>query len=167
MRPYALVVLFAATVVAPAAGQDPAPVPERALLRDRIERTFQARAREEMSLTDEQATKLQDATRRTSDRRRALDVENRRLNRALAAEMRPGVAADGRLLRRTLDSIVDLRVAAAQIYRDEQRELATFLSDIQRAQYHVLRERVLNRVETVRAQRAPEVERRPGVRRRP
>jgi hypothetical protein len=163
MRHWPLSVLLALGVSAVAMAQDPAPAPapRREVLRDRIEQTFLARAREEMSLTDEQATKLLAVTRRTSERRRTLESENRRLNQALAREMRPGVAADPRALRRTLDSVVDLRVAVAQVYRDEQRELSSFLSDVQRAQYHVLRERFLARVEDVRVQRAPAARRRP------
>ncbi len=161
MRRWPLLLLVLVSATAPVAAQDLDPAPDRIVLRERIERTFLARVREEMSLTDDQSTKLLELTRRTLERRRGVELENRRLNGALAAEMRPGVAADPRLLRRTLDSIVELRVTAAQIYRDEQRELATFLTDVQRAQYHVLRERFLNRVEAVRTQRAPAARRRP------
>ncbi|HVX90045.1 MAG TPA: Spy/CpxP family protein refolding chaperone [Gemmatimonadales bacterium] len=143
-------------VVAPLSAQDTAVVaPRREALRTRIEQNFLARVKEELSLTDDQSTKLVDVNRRTVEKRRALEAENRRLNTALAAQMRPGVAADPRLLRRTLDSLVDIRVAAAQVYKDEQRELATFLSDVQRAQFYVLRERLLNRMDNVRAARAP------------
>jgi hypothetical protein len=150
------VLLSALTVaVAPLVAQDTAVVaPRREALRTRIEQNFLARVKEELSLSDDQSTKLVDVNRRTVEKRRALEAENRRLNTALAAQMRPGVAADPRLLRRTLDSLVDIRVAAAQVYKDEQRELATFLSDVQRAQFYVLRERLLNRMENVRAARA-------------
>lgn len=123
-------------------------------LRDRIERVFMERAREEMSLTDDQASKLEATSRRMFDRRQAYAAENRRLNEVLTAQMRPGVAGDARVIRTTLDSIVTLRVAAAQLYREEQRDMAAYLTDVQRAQYHLLRERFLTRVEDVRVRRA-------------
>ena len=139
----------------PLAAQDQHDSSQRVVLRDRIEQNFLARAKEELALNDEQSTKLMETTRRTFQRRRTMEMEYRRLNQVLANEMRPGVAADQRVLRRTLDSLVTLRVATAEIYREEQRELAGFLTDVQRAQYHVMRERFLDRVENVRASRAP------------
>lgn len=161
MRSWPLLFLAVTLVVPPAAAQDLDNTPQRTALRERIEQTFLARAREEMSLTDQQSAKLQEVTRRIFRQRRELEATNRRLNAALAREMRPGVAADPRMLRGTLDSLVTLRIASAELYRDEQRELSTFLSEVQRAQFHVLRERLLNRLEDVRAQRAPVARRRP------
>ncbi|MEO6067181.1 MAG: hypothetical protein ABJB33_06125 [Gemmatimonadota bacterium] len=161
MRSLPLVFLAVTLVVPPAAAQDGDNAPQRTALRERIEQTFLARAREEMSLTDQQSAKLQEVTRRIFRQRRELEATNRRLNAALAREMRPGVAADPRMLRGTLDSLVTLRIASAELYRDEQRELSTFLSEVQRAQFHVLRERLLNRLEDVRIQRAPAARRRP------
>lgn len=162
MRSFPLWCLAIAAVTAPLAAQDTAlAAPRREALRNRIEQNFLARVKEELSLTDEQSSKLLDVNRRTVEKRRTIEVANRRLNAALAAEMRPGVAADPRVLRRTLDSLVDLRVATAQLYKDEQRDLSAFLSDVQRAQFHVLRERLLNRMEEAREARAPATRRRP------
>lgn len=156
MRTFPVLVFALAVAAVPLAAQDSAVVaPRREALRSRIEQNFLARVKEDLALTDEQSTKLMDVNRRSVERRRTLEVTNRRLNAALANEMRPGVAADPRILRRTLDSLVDLRVASAQLYKDEQRELSTFLSDVQRAQFHVLRERLLNRMEEAREARAP------------
>lgn len=167
MRPFPMLALALTAAVAPLAAQDTATAaPRREVLRNRIEQNFLARVKEELSLTDQQSTRLLDVNRRSVERRRVIETANRRLNAALAAEMRPGVAADARVLRTTLDSLVDLRVAAAQLYKDEQRELATFLSDVQRAQFHVLRERLLNRMEEAREARAP-APRAPAARRRP
>lgn len=143
-----------------------AAAPQREAIRRRIEQNFLARVQEELALSDAQSTRLVEVNRRSVEKRRALKMENRRLNVTLAAEMRPGVAADARVLRRTLDSLVEIRVASAQLYKEEQRELAGFLSEVQRAQFHVLRERLLNRMEDVRAAR-PAAARPPVQRRRP
>ena len=164
MRPFPLLLLTFAIGVAPLAAQDTDSLPGRTQLRDRIEQAFLDRAREEMSLSEDQVAKLQATSRRMFDRRLALEAENHRLNQVLAEQMRPGVAGDPRTIRTALDSIITIRIAAATLYRDEQRELAGYLTDVQRAQYHLLRERLLARVADVRAQRQ---EQRPFLRRRP
>lgn len=152
--------------VVPLTAQDP-DTARSSLLRDRIEQAFMDRAREQMSLTDDQVTKLQATSRRMFERRQAFAAENRRLNELLAAQMRPGVAGDARVIRSSLDSIVALRVAAAELYRDEQREMSAYLTDVQRAQYHLLRERFLARVEDIRVRRPAPEARRPLMRGRP
>lgn len=158
------VVLLAFTIgAAPLAAQDTV-APGRAELRDRIEQAFLDRAREEMSLSADQVTKLQGTSRRMFERRQALEGENHRLTQVLVEQMRPGVAGDPRVIRTALDSIIAIRIAGATLYREEQRELAGYLTDVQRAQYHLLRERFLARVADVRAQRQ---ELRPYLRRRP
>ncbi|HET7041477.1 MAG TPA: hypothetical protein VFI13_05645 [Gemmatimonadales bacterium] len=168
MRTLAILCVALAAGAAPLAAQGTDTLGGRAYLRDRIEQAFLDRAREEMSLSDDQVAKLQATSRRMFDRRQALQEENRRLTEVLTAQMRPGIAGDPRVIRTTLDSIITLRVSAAQLYREEQRELAGYLTDVQRAQYHLLRERLLARVEAVRAQRMPPARagaRRPGARR--
>jgi len=164
MRPLPILLFTLVVGVAPLAAQGTDSLPGRTQLRDRIEQAFLDRAREEMSLSDDQVTKLQGTSRRMFERRLALEGENHRLTQLLAEQMRPGVAGDPRVIRTALDSIVTIRIAAATLYRDEQRELAGYLTDVQRAQYHLLRERFLARVADVRAQRQ---EQRPFLRRRP
>lgn len=155
MRPLPFLLVALVAGAAPLTAQDPDTLGGRTELRDRIERAFMERAREEMSLSDDQAAKLQATSRRMFERRQALEAENHRLTLLLNDQMRPGVAGDQRVIRTTLDSILTLRVSAAQMYRDEQREMSGYLTDVQRAQYHLLRERFLARVEDVRARRAP------------
>ena len=163
MRTLPILLLVVTAGALPLAAQDADSLPARAQLRDRIEQVFMDRARVEMSLTDDQAAKLQATTRRMFERRQGLEAENRRLTQILESQMRPGIAGDQRLIRTTLDSIITIRIAAAQLYRDEQRDLSGYLTDVQRAQYHLLRERFLARVADVRAQRQD----RPLLRRRP
>lgn len=163
MRVLPFLVCVVAAGAVPLAAQDTDSVAGRQVLRDRIEQVFLDRAREEMSLSADQVTKLQATSRRMFDRRQVFAAENHRLTAVLAAQMRPGIAGDSRVIRSALDSIVAIRVGAAELYRDEQREMSGYLTDVQRAQYHLLRERFLNRVEDVRAQRPM----RPLMRRRP
>jgi hypothetical protein len=140
---------------APLAAQDDLGGPDRTAMQARIERLFLDRAREEMGLDSAGAQRLLTVERRMVERRRAIEAENRRLNADLAAQLRPGVAADADRVARALDSLGTLRVSYAQVFRDEQRELAAFLTPVQRAQFYRLRERLVNRVAELREQRRP------------
>lgn len=148
--------------VVPAAAQTPQRPPradttaagtQRAELQGRIERTFIARANEELGLTEAQSTRLVEVERRIADRRRLIERETRRLNEALANELRPGIAANERVVTASLDSLGVLRVGYAQVFRDEQRELSSFLTPVQRAQFYRMRERMMTRVSEMRGQR--------------
>lgn len=122
-------------------------------MRSRIEQAFVARAKEEMGLSEEQTTKLVATERKMTERRRIIERETRRLNGVLAEQLRPGIAAKDDVVKSSLDSLGTLRVGFAQIFRDEQRELATFLTPVQRAQFYRMRERMMDRVAEVRGER--------------
>jgi hypothetical protein len=85
--------------------------------------------------------------------RRMLEMEEQRLRREVGAELRPGVAADSDRLNRLLDDLVDVRVRYAQSYRDESRDLAKFLTPVQRGQYFMMRERLFDQVREFQRQR--------------
>ncbi|MFI5235526.1 MAG: hypothetical protein ACHQXA_07445 [Gemmatimonadales bacterium] len=126
-----------------------APGDRRAMLQQ-IEEAFLRRANEELGLRPEQTQKLRATAERTFRRRREIETETQRLHRLLAGELRPGIAANQDSVARLTDSLVALRVAYAQVYQDEQAEMTKYLTPVQRAQYYVLRERLLQRVQEVR-----------------
>jgi hypothetical protein len=130
----------------PARAQD-AGDPERASeLRRRIEERFTARVQEDLGLSDQQAEKLRRVTGDYFDQRRGLEAEERRIRAALAGELRPGIAARPQAVSRLTDELLDVKVRYAESYRAESKELAGFLDPVQRAQYFILRERLLDRV---------------------
>jgi hypothetical protein len=51
------------------------------------------------------------------------------------------------------DAMLDLKVRYAQSFKDEIKEMSAYLDPVQRAQFMVLRERLLERVREVREQR--------------
>jgi hypothetical protein len=127
--------------------------PRAEVLRQRIEERFAARVQEELGLTDEQTTKLRSTAREYATRRRELEAQERDLRSALAAQLRPGVAADQNRVADLTAKLVDLKVTYAQSFRDEMREHSKYLSPVQRAQLYVMRERLLQRVQEVRDRR--------------
>ncbi|HWA55657.1 MAG TPA: hypothetical protein VG692_00270 [Gemmatimonadales bacterium] len=115
-------------------------------LRQLIEDRFTARVQEELGLTEQQSLKLRETVGTYFVKRRTLEAEERRLRQALAAELRPGIAANKDNVARLTDQLLDNKVRYVETYRAEIRDLSTFLDPVQRAQFLILRERLLDRV---------------------
>jgi hypothetical protein len=128
--------------------QDPPPDPVRAeRLRQQIEQRFGERMKEELGLTEDQASKVRVILGTLAVRRRALEQEERQLRQALANQLRPGVAANSDSVARLVDALTGHRVAFAQTFRDEMRELSAILNPVQRGQYLMLRDRLMQRAQ--------------------
>ena len=147
--------------------------PERAAqLRQMIDRRFGERLKQDLGLTDEQAARLRGVQASVAERRRVLQVQERELRTALAFQLRPGIAANADSVGRLINALTAQRVAFAQTFQDEMRELAAFLTPVQRGQYLILRDRLMMQVEEMRRdgaiQRAgspaPRIPRRPPAR---
>lgn len=153
--------VMAALVIAlaPAPGrltaQDPmAPGGERVeQLRRQIEDRFAARAQEELGLNDEQFQRLRTTSAQFAAQRRGVEQEERRVRQAMAVQLRPGVAADQDSVARLIDALINVRSAYVATYRDEMKALGSFLNPVQRAQYLILRERLMTLAQEVRAGR--------------
>ena len=125
-------------------------------LRQMIEDRFSERLAVELRLSPEQASRVRAVLATWGAKRRELERDDRRLRRQLNGEMRPGVAANEATVDRLVDGILSSRLAYAQTFKDELKDLTGVLSPIQRAQYVLLRDRLLQRIEEVREQRAEE-----------
>ncbi|MDZ4865235.1 MAG: hypothetical protein SGJ01_17580 [Gemmatimonadota bacterium] len=126
------------------AGIDDPPRAER--LRRLIQERFAARVQEELALSDQQAERMRDVVGNYFLKRRNFDIEERRLRQGLAGELRPGVAANKDNVARYTDQLLDLKVRYAQSYKEEVRDMGAFLDPVQRAQFLLLRERLLDKV---------------------
>ncbi len=136
------------------AAQDTAvagPMAER--LRQQIEDRFGERLSQELGLTDDQSVKVRGILASWAVKRRNLEREERQLRNQLSAAMRPGVAANDQAVTRLVDGVLAGRGAMVQTFRDEMAELGTVLSPVQRAQYLLLRDRLLQRVQELRQER--------------
>jgi len=148
-RILALVSMAALPVVA--AAQDTVADPGRAeQLRLRIEQRFGERLKEELGLTDEQGSRLRVALAALAARRRGMEQDERRMRQALASQLRPGIAANADSVAKLVDALTTHRIAYAQTFKDEMRELSTILNPVQRGQYLMLRDRLMQRAEELR-----------------
>lgn len=119
-------------------------------LRQLIEERFGERLKEELGLTADQTTRLRLSLGGLAVRRRGMELEERGLRQALAAQLRPGIAANADSVARLVDALTNQRVAYAQTFKDEMRELSAILTPVQRGQYLLLRDRLMQRVAELR-----------------
>jgi Spy/CpxP family protein refolding chaperone len=122
-------------------------------LRAQIEQRFSQRVQEELRLTPDQAAKLRASQERFGGQRRTLLRQQMERRRALEDQMQPGVAANADSVRKLMDANQAARAQMLKIEQDEDREMATYLTPVQRARYQQMRERLMGRVMEMRAQR--------------
>ncbi|HKV74823.1 MAG TPA: Spy/CpxP family protein refolding chaperone [Gemmatimonadales bacterium] len=153
-RGLAVLGLLSLAVAAPAAAQDDtASMVDRSRLLQRIQDRFGAQVKEQLGLTDQQAARMKETTANWFLKRRDLEGQEQRARQAMASQLRPGVAANKDSVTKLIDKLLALRVSYAESFRQEDRELAAYLDPVQRAQYLVLRERLLERVQKARDER--------------
>ena len=138
-----------------ALGQDPEDNSHRAdSLRGAIQERFARIVQEQLGLSDDQAARMRTTALNYFGKRRNLEIQERRLKLALASQMRPGVAADQDSVSRLMDALLNLKVSQVQSYKDELREM-NYLSPVQRAQFFLLREHLIERVQRAQEDQAP------------
>ena len=149
-----LALVGALLAVGPINAQKAPPVqrPRAALLQD-IDRMFLNQVTREMALSPEQVPRFQRVVSTWAQKRNTLEAEERRLRQALNGELRPGVAANPDSVSKFVDALNDNRVDYANSFRDEMRELMPILSPVQRGQFQIARDRLLQRVRELQQQR--------------
>lgn len=156
MNRFVLIVTLA--LASPLAAQEPAAparpdTAEAERLRAQIEARFSQRVQEELKLTSDQAAKLRASQEKFGTQRRALMRQQMERRRALDDQMQPGVAANADSVRKLMDANQAARAQMLKIEQDEDREMATYLTPVQRARYQQMREGFMRRVMEMRAQR--------------
>ncbi len=127
--------------------------PQAAEMRRQIETRFGAQVQQVLGLTDQQAAQLRATLGVYGPKRRAMERQERAIKLGLQGQLRPGVAANADSVARLTDQLLTLKVSYAQTFVDEDREMAKYLSAVQRAQFQVMRERLMARIEEIRRQR--------------
>jgi hypothetical protein len=122
-------------------------------LQRQIRQRWNARVRQDLQLSDEQAAKLQGTETKYLQQRRDVAQRQRAINEALRGELQPGVVASGDSVRKLLDARDRNRAALAQIDRDENQEIARYLSPVQHARYQMMREQLRQRIQQLRQER--------------
>ncbi len=149
-----LVAVTLVAVVRPGMAQDDFDEdPQAARIRQQIETRFGAQIQQVLGLTDQQAVQLRTTLNTYAPRRRALEREERAIKQGLQGQLRPGIAADADSVAKLIDRLLALKVTYVQSFVDEDREMSRYLTSVQRAQFQVMRERLMARIEEIRRQR--------------
>lgn len=163
------------------AQQRPDAPPRTAAQRDSLELRVRQRMdmmlRTQLGLSDEQLGRLQAMSRRFEPQRRALFQQERETRASLRQLVAAGDTTAADQITALLDRIVQLQRQRVALLESEQRELASFMTPMQRARYFGLEEQIRRRMEEMRDQAPPGVRRpaspppgrpgQPGTTRRP
>lgn len=130
------------------------PLPPRRAeqLRQMIEQRFTERVKEALGLSDDQAAKMRGVQAMVAEKRRVLEIQERQMRMALGNQLRPGIAANGDSVSKLVNALTAQRVAFAQTFQDEMRELSAFLTPVQRGQYLLMRDRLMMQIDELRRQ---------------
>ncbi|HLB09718.1 MAG TPA: hypothetical protein VK617_09290, partial [Gemmatimonadaceae bacterium] len=82
--------------------------------------------------------------------RRALNQRDRAARQSIRAEVLRDSLADQSEVSRMLDELVDVQRQRLDVFAREQRDLARFLSPVQRAKYATLQEALRKKVDQLR-----------------
>jgi hypothetical protein len=139
----------------PPRGADRVPPPLDARPRPGLERLAQAIQRT-LQLDDVQAARLREVSARYASRRQALVAAERAARRALREEVARGDGADQARTASAIAGLLDAQRRRLALVEEEQRDLAAFLTPVQRARFLALQERALRAARRARLGRDAE-----------
>lgn len=145
-----------------------AETPERRQLEQQLRLRLGEVVRRQLQLTDQQYAQLQAVNKKYEAPRRDLNQRERYLRLSLRAELQLGDKADQTKVGRYLDQLDEVQQSRLQIFREEQKDLAGFLTPVQRAKYAALQEQIRKRLTQMRQRQVERQQARAGrVRARP
>ena len=122
--------------------------------REALERRVRERIAEEvqqrLGLTDAQTQRLGATNRKFEERRRLLLAEERTARMALREQVIRGDSADQRRVATLVDQLISVQRKRLDVVEQEQRELAEFLTPVQRATYLSMQDQMRRRMEEMR-----------------
>jgi hypothetical protein len=131
--------------------------PRRAELEQRVRDRIAQVVRRRLQLSDDQMNKLSAANGQFDQQRAALVRDERQARVALRTELQAGDNANQQKVAVYLDQLMRFQRRRLDLVESEQRELAKFLTPVQRARYFALQAEIRQRTQQLR-------DRGPGVR---
>ena len=106
-----------------------------------------------VGLTDEQMNRLAPIHQRFEAQRRNITRQERETRLSLRDALRDSTQANQSQVSGYLDRLVELQHQRSDLLDQEQKELAQFMTPVQRARYTALQEQVRRRIEQLLRQR--------------
>lgn len=144
--------------------QDSASPQQRALLMQQLQQRLAEVVQRQLQLTPDQAQRLRAVNQKYEAPRREMVQEEQEARRTLRQELQQGEGADQSRVNEMMDRLVQIQQRRLDLFRSEQRDLAGFLSPVQRARYAALQEQFRRRLEQFRQRRLERQELRRGLR---
>jgi hypothetical protein len=119
----------------------------RAQLERRFRQMLYQVTRRRVGLTDAQMNRLMPINQRFETERRAIQRQERDTRVGLRDAMRDSTHVDQTRITGYLDKLVELQRQRVDLVAQEQRDLAAFMTPLQRARYTALQEQVRRRIE--------------------
>jgi Spy/CpxP family protein refolding chaperone len=113
--------------------------------------------KQRLELTDDQMMKLRRSNAQFEPRRRSLNQEERQHRRELRSQILAGPTADQTRIGAAVDDLLQLQRRRIDLQIEEQRQLAEFMTPMQRARYLALQEQLRRRVEGIQKARPDSV----------
>ena len=127
----------------------------RAQLEQAVRQRVARMLKERVGLSDEQLEQVGELNRRFEERRRVLIEQERDVRIGLRQEVLREDEADQERVARLLDQAIQVQQERLRVLEEEQRELAKFLTPVQRAKYLAVQEQIHRAVEEMRWGRRP------------
>lgn len=125
-------------------GQAPA---ERQMLQRQVRQAFAKAVRRQLNLSDDQMQKLQSVDLKFERQRMALLRDERQARVGLKRAMDDSTSVDQAKVELYLSQLVKAQRTRADLLEGEQKELAGFLTPLQRAKYFAMKERLNRRTQ--------------------
>lgn len=139
--------------------------PNRAALERQVRERAAQITRQRLGLTDTQMQQLERVNSRFAPQLTAVVKQERETRRQLRQQMAPGAQVDQSRVSALIDESLRLQKQRIALIEAEQKELAAFLTPVQRARYLALQAQFRNRAEQLARQNSGTRPR--GGRRRP
>ena len=150
---FALAFAAAAPVAGAQGGRAPDRTPaERAQLEQQLRQRFATVVQQRLRLTDAQMTRLRQTNARYEKQRRDLVQQEREVRVSIRDELAADSAANQAHVADLIQRAIGLQRQRLDLVDAEQKELAQFMTPVQRARYLDLQEKIRQRVEKLRRQ---------------
>jgi hypothetical protein len=148
--------VVALVVAAAALGAQPVTSPVTKATRPALEQQFRERAakvaQDRIGLTDPQMKQLEQSNARFAPRLNQLAAQERETRQQLRQEMTAGGEANQPHVNELLDTSLRLQKQHIALIEEEQKDLARFMTPVQRARYIALQQQFRRRAQELAAQ---------------
>jgi len=112
----------------------------------RVQQAIAKAVRSQLNLDDEKMRQLERTTTKFEAERRTLLRDERDARQTLRAAIEDSTATDQNRIEQAMGKMIQIQRKRVDMLEAEQKDLATFLTPKQRAQYFALRERITRRL---------------------